>query len=211
MARSFDGVDDFIGGSSSPETGVPLTIAAWLYPTTTTINLSAVAAYTASDGSAAWIGITGSTGQVRAGIRTGGGAFGIALSSISATANAWNHFCGVFASNTSRSSYLNGGNKGTNTTNRALSTLDRLTIGARGTSSGETEFFPGLIAEVGIWEIALADDDVARLALGFSPRLIRPQSLVFYAPLIRDVQDIRGGLSLTTTGTTVADHPRIYA
>lgn len=210
MSRSFDGTDDFIGGASSPETGLPLTIAAWLYPTTTVINWSAATLSTASDGSAAWLGLAGSTGQIRAGIRTGGGAFGIAISSASATANTWNHACAVFTSNTSRAAFLDGANKGTNTTNRALSTLDRTTIGARGTSTGETEFFPGLIAEVGIWEIALADEDVARLALGFSPRLIRPQSLVFYAPLIRDIQDIRGGLTLTTTGTTVADHPRIY-
>jgi hypothetical protein len=40
---------------------------------------------------------------------------------------------------------------------------------------------------------------------------VRPQSLVFYAPLVRDLQDVRGGLTITNNnGATVAAHPRVY-
>jgi hypothetical protein len=40
---------------------------------------------------------------------------------------------------------------------------------------------------------------------------VRPQSLRFYAPLIRDLQDVRGGLTITNTNSaTVANHPRVY-
>ena len=51
----------------------------------------------------------------------------------------------------------------------------------------------------------------ASLAAGVCPLLVRPTSLVFYAPLVRTLtQDIRGGLTLTNTNTvTVGDHPRI--
>ena len=64
-------------------------------------------------------------------------------------------------------------------------------------------------AGAGIWNVALTAAEIASLAKGFSPRLIRPQSLAFYAPLIRETLDIRGGLTLTDSGSTVADHPRI--
>ena len=40
---------------------------------------------------------------------------------------------------------------------------------------------------------------------------IRPQSLVYYTPLIRDIQDLARGMTLTNTNSTVANHPRVYA
>lgn len=41
---------------------------------------------------------------------------------------------------------------------------------------------------------------------------IRPQNLVFYAPLIRDLIDQKGGLTNNNNnGATVANHPRVYA
>lgn len=71
----------------------------------------------------------------------------------------------------------------------------------------------GRVAEVGIWDVALDDDEIAALASGFSPLFIRPQSLVYYAPLIRDEDEDRvGGLSLTATNTpTVGTHPRVFS
>ena len=41
---------------------------------------------------------------------------------------------------------------------------------------------------------------------------VRPQSLVFYAPLVRNLQDVKGGLTISNNNTaTVAVHPRVYA
>jgi hypothetical protein len=69
-----------------------------------------------------------------------------------------------------------------------------------------------LIAEVGIWNAALTADEIASLADGMTCDKVRPQSLVFYVPLVRDLQDVRGGLSITNNNTaTVANHPRVYA
>ena len=69
----------------------------------------------------------------------------------------------------------------------------------------------GRIAEAAIWNVELTDAEVAILGKGFSPPFIRPESLVFYAPLIRDEDDDRvGGLSLTAYNTpTIASHPPI--
>jgi len=70
----------------------------------------------------------------------------------------------------------------------------------------------GLIAEVGIWNAALTADEIASLAAGMTCDKVRPQSLVFYAPLVRDLVDVKGGLTITNNNTaTVANHPRVYA
>ncbi len=70
----------------------------------------------------------------------------------------------------------------------------------------------GRIAEVGIWNAALTAEEIASLAKGMTCDKVRPQNLVFYAPLVRDLVDQKGGLTITNNnGATVADHPRVYA
>jgi hypothetical protein len=67
------------------------------------------------------------------------------------------------------------------------------------------------IAEVGIWNADLTAAEIASLAKGMTPNKVRPQSLVFYAPLVRDLTDQKGGLTITNNNAaTVANHPRIY-
>ena len=84
-------------------------------------------------------------------------------------------------------------------------------VGAR-TNTSVGLYFEGLIAECGIWNVALTADEIASLADGMTCDKVRPQSLVFYAPLVRDLVDVRGGLTITNNNTaTVADHPRVYA
>ncbi len=68
----------------------------------------------------------------------------------------------------------------------------------------------GRIAEVGFWSVTLTQDEITALAKGASPLSIRPQSLFFYAPLVRDAIELRNGSTLTVSGATVAEHPRIY-
>ena len=64
--------------------------------------------------------------------------------------------------------------------------------------SGATKqnYCDGSLAEAAIWNAALSDAEVAALATGVSPLLVRPGSLVFYAPLARDLLDRVGGLQL---------------
>jgi hypothetical protein len=70
----------------------------------------------------------------------------------------------------------------------------------------------GQIAEVGIWNAALTAAEVASLAKGMTCDKVRPQNLVFYAPLVRDLNDQKGGLTITNNnGATVAAHTRVYA
>ena len=70
--------------------------------------------------------------------------------------------------------------------------------------------FNGRIAEAAIYNRVITPDEAAMHAAGYSC-LHFQRGLIFYAPLIRDAQDIAGGLTPTITGTTIIDHPRIYA
>jgi hypothetical protein len=66
------------------------------------------------------------------------------------------------------------------------------------------------MAEFATWNATLTDAEIAALAAGFTADQIRPQSLQFYAPLIRDLVDLRAGRSITNVnGATVSTHPRI--
>lgn len=62
----------------------------------------------------------------------------------------------------------------------------------------------GRMAEVGFWNRVLSADEIAALAKRYAPPSF-PNSLVMYAPLIRDTYD-RYGKAATEDGTTVADH-----
>ena len=87
-----------------------------------------------------------------------------------------------------------------------------MTIGSREFDNTQGIFFNGLIAEVGIWNIALTANEIASLAQGMTCDKIRPQNLVFYTPLVRDLNDQKGRLTITNNnGATVANHPRVYA
>jgi hypothetical protein len=138
---------------------------------------------------------------------TGGPNF--AYTTAGYTANTWNHAAGVWTGLNSRTAYINGGNSGTNSSTQSATTLTRSQIGAN--ASAATNRMNGLIAEVGLWNAALTAAEIASLAKGMTCDKVRPQSLVFYAPLVRDLVDQKGGLTITNNnGATTANHPRIY-
>jgi hypothetical protein len=126
--------------------------------------------------------------------------------------NTWNHACGTYSANNSRTVYLNGGNAVTNTSLKVVTGLANVTIGGGFQNGLFVNPSNALIAEVGIWNAALTAAEIASLAKGMTCDKVRPQSLVFYAPLVRDLNDQKGGLTITNNnGTTIATHPRVYA
>jgi hypothetical protein len=119
----------------------------------------------------------------------------------------WNHGAGVFAASNSRRAFANGIGGSTATITRDLAGLDVIVVGAYTTNFSNAD-----IAEVGVWNVVLSDREIASLAKGMTCDKVRPQSLVFYAPLVRNVQDMREGVTITNENTaTVSDHPRVYA
>jgi len=119
------------------------------------------------------------------------------------------HCAMSFTPSTNFTAYLNGNVEATTSSGVPVSIFNStspLTIGYL-----PTNYFPGIISEVGIWNAALTAAEIASLAKGITCDKIRPQSLVFYAPLVRNLIDQKGGLTITNNNSaTVANHPRIY-
>lgn len=147
-----------------------------------------------------------------------GAGTGNATTSTTISADTWFHACGVYTSATSRAAFLNGGGKGTDATNRTPSGIDRTSVGMGDGSSASTPFAPagtGYLAEVGIWDAALTDAEVAVLATGVSPLAVRPQSLVGYWPIVGktspEINYVNGTAVLSVQGTlSAAPHPRVF-
>lgn len=69
----------------------------------------------------------------------------------------------------------------------------------------------GPYCSAAVWNVDLSAAEQLSLFKGFSPRRIRPQSLLWYAPCVREMVEIRGSNALTDTGArTVEAHPRAY-
>lgn len=211
MAWDFDGTDDYIEAALGANYDVPKTLACWFNSDTTNANKTLVAlaagSITEDLSPALRIQIT-STGVVQAVTSSGTGSNGIA-SGGSYASGTWHHAAGKFESSSSRYAYLDGivGIQGTATRSTG-GALDNHLIGQGSAGNNPAQPFNGRIAEVAIWDVALNDDEIASLAKGFRPDMIRPSKLLFYLPLVREVQDVRSGLTYTNSATAVAIHPR---
>jgi hypothetical protein len=186
-----------------------MTIAAWA---TTTLGSTTIIGATFNASSAhrnqLFVGSTSGALNCQA---VGGSATGAANSAgLLITNNTYFHACGVFPSATFREVFLNAQSVASNSTNiGSQNAPDTLFIGAR---NGPNFLYDGDIAEFGVWSAALTQPEIASLAKGMTCDKVRPQSLVFYAPLVRDLIDAKGGLTITNNnGATVVNHPRVYA
>ena len=211
MAYQFNGTNQTL--SAPLAQGVPCTFACWarstkaLFSSTQTLMFSDISPAVGVYGGNALAFL--STGELQAySIQQTPFLVSTSTSIGTYTQNVWQHCVGVWPSNSSRTSYLNG----------VESTTGSLTINTSpliiyvGVSGGNSDFYQGQIAEVGIWNAALTAAEIASLAKGMTCDKIRPQSLVSYAPLVRDLIDQKGGLTITNNnGATVATHPRVYA
>jgi hypothetical protein len=211
MAYNFTSASSqYLSMTSSPVSGPPLTLACWFNASQTTTSDYLVSVSNATNGYFA-LAIFGANAGDFVGafdFVTSGPNF--AYSTAGYTANTWTHAAGVWSALNSRTAYINGANSGTNSSTQSATTLTRAQIGAN--AAAVTNRMNGLIAEVGLWNAALTAAEIASLAKGMTCDKVRPQNLVFYAPLVRDLIDQKGGLTITNNnGATVANHPRVYA
>jgi hypothetical protein len=190
MGYNFTAANSRYLSAGQSATASPLTLAAWIRPTATGGNQTAVSVHASSNSDRCSIGVTSSaTRKIRAPHVNDGGAAQTLESTASFTDGQWCHACGVFTSTASRTVYLNGGSSASGTTNiGSLSAFNTTLVGANIASGSIGTYFNGDIAEVGIWNAALTAAEVASLAKGMTCDKVRPESLVFYAPLVRDLQ-----------------------
>lgn len=120
----------------------------------------------------------------------------------------WNTGCASFVTTTSRYAYVNAIPGVQNTVSVSVSGLNTLTLGALNSAFGG---YAGVtLARVAGWDVTLSDEEIASYAKGFSPRRIRPQSLKFYIPALRDLIEWRTGQAFATSGGTVVDQTLAY-
>ena len=216
MAYDFNGTNQSMQTASTPVNTPPFTFACWFnVDTLTSANGAVLLGISHPAGFSRYLMSMGQAPSPLYAFQTNAsnvGAFVISTTNVSTA--TWSHGAAVFASNTERSVFLNGGNNATNTTNNAPTNanITRIGIGAQFFNSTTNSPTDGKIAEVGIWNAALTAAEIASLAKGMTCDKVRPQSLIFYAPLVRDLIDQKGGLTITNNnGATVANHPRVYA
>lgn len=149
----------------------------------------------------------------------GAAAAGSAPTTSGYTANTWHAIAGIWLAAGERHAYIDGGNKGSNTTVvGAMANHDRTAIGAARDSS-VSGYYSGLIAETAIWDLTDwgANDAeretnfekvVASLAKGFTPSCFL-LGLKAYWPLVRGLNDGVSGFNMTASGTIVSSHPKI--
>jgi hypothetical protein len=127
--------------------------------------------------------------------------------------NQWQHFAGVYPSNSTRTAYLNGDFAGTAEGVRNPTSLTRISIGNR----PGNRTFPGNIAHAAIWNRVLAQSEIKALADGANP-LEYYDGLLHYWPgtIIRInnadfMEDVIGGAHarLENGAKWVADKPNV--
>lgn len=133
-----------------------------------------------------------------------------------ASTGTWSSALAVFAASNSKSLYLNGGNKVTNTSASAVTftDLNRFVIGGFGMGT-PYEIFDGQIMHSAIWTAALDDQEALSLHNGILPTRVRPASLLAYwsidgrtSPEIDIIN--RYELTLNNFSSTINDGPRIF-
>jgi hypothetical protein len=206
MTYEFNGAGSqyLSAGVTADGSTYPVTLAAWCHQSS--LSTGIICSVTSASGN--YFGIASlNTGPIRA-VHVGSGQ---ADTTTTAIAGTWNHACGVFTTASSRTAYLNAGGNATNSSVSATFTANQTLIGARRLSGVVGTYYTGLISEVGVWTAELTPEEIASLADGMTCDKVRPQSLVFYAPLVRDLIDYKGGLTITNNNTaTVANHTRVY-
>lgn len=209
--------------ASAPATDYPITMSAWIKVNTPVLAGCVSLFRVDNNGDTRMLRLlsvsNGTNCNFRAQvINTASGTNSAFVETMSRANNSdWVCITAVFSSSSLRSIYYNGTKEGEDTVTVALgAALQGMRIGSSVTAFdfpfSNNLFSNADIADVGIWNVALTAEEIASLAKGVSCARIRPQSLKFHAPLMRDLIDTRGGLAITNNNAaTVADHPRIFA
>jgi hypothetical protein len=212
MAYEFNGTNQDLRTSSAPVNAQnsPLTIAVFVNLRGSLTAFNGICAI--NDSNNAYTLFTTNLGKIgvsHSSVSTN--TFG-AISTNSISQNTWFHAAAVIPSISIRSVFLNGDKNQNTTSLSSIQASTNVSIGSRRAAGSFGLFGNIFAAEMGIWNAALTAAEVASLADGMTCDKVRPQSLVFYAPLVRDLIDQKGGLTITNNnGATVANHPRVYA
>jgi hypothetical protein len=217
VARDFDGSADYFYATASPLTAYGGTMACWFYADDLAFGTADKYLMSLADTSVAtsYVGLLLrdadsriACGVVNSGWRVWSGPV--------ASTGVWSHAAATFTGPSDISAYLNADSTGSVifASTPTWPTLGSVSVGALRRTS-VIAYFDGRVAEPAIWNVVLTQDELGMLAAGFSPLMVRPQNLVFYAPLFGRAgaagnEDAWVGSKLTQVSSPgLADHPRI--
>lgn len=157
----FDGTAGYVSLSAAPVNNMPISMAFWgNYNSTTTNRTGLEITRQAGD---SIIKVLETTNRWQASYLDSSGSAAAASTAV-VTTNQWNHVVGVFPSSSSRSIYLNGAGKVSDSTSKAGFTNSTTTLyGAHKTSSIASQFMSGRLADGMIWNRTLSDAEVQEL------------------------------------------------
>ena len=189
MSRTFKLSDDTYLERSPLLTVKPFTVASWFKPVLALPPLDRAIWFqgNATGGYSFMLQIEGTSvpdrGTLRA-VENENGVPARAQTSTLITAGIWQHGCGVFATNSDRRVFLDGGGKGTNATahDAFLVAHTVLNIGVQNIAP-LTRKMRGELGHVTIWSVALSDDEIASLGAGLHPLRMRGGDIVSYVPI----------------------------
>jgi hypothetical protein len=213
MAYDFDGTNDYIQAPLGTSYDVPVSISCWFNSDTTNANKTlvtlAIGLVGQNTSNGFHLRIT-SGAQVQATIANGAGSNSAAVGTY--TLQNWHHGAAVFYTTGSRYAFCDAVRSSQSTAVRTVNTNpNNIIIGqGSGGSFNPAQPFNGRIAEVGIWNVGLTDAEIAMLAKGIKPIYVRPESLLYYIPLVRDINDHVGGLTFTFEVIGDSAHSRRY-
>jgi hypothetical protein len=220
-----DGNSEYLSYADAIVPAVPLTIACWFRTDDATVNqaLASIAYGSSNTNYFLLWAIRSGAGSHPSEIWAttyGQGVSGTAYSGNTFSANMWHHAAAVFGGSSSRVAYLDASAGSEDTTPVTPVSLNRTAIGCLYRSSIGS-YMSGRIGEVGIWSAELTADELASLAAGYAPSLVRPDQLYAYIPLRRELsssdkypiynyEPLGSPLSFSENGSPVtAAHPGI--
>lgn len=217
MSYLFNSGTDIIRGSFNSTYAKPITIAAFVKVTSHPLAISGFAAIgnQDSDNSDSFlIGTRATVDQWRAHAQ----AADDTTNTVSYTINidgVWAGIIGKLTTNSSRDIYVQAlANTAHASALKAIS--DTLKYVAIGDNLQGTQEFPGLVAEVAMWNMTLADGDITDYMNGVAASGIQAANLIGYWSLNSDTgatvpnAGIDAGGTLTVTNATFdSDHPTI--
>ena len=196
-------------------TGTALTVVCWLRPDTIGAEDEIISKRDSGSTDFQYSLHIASGGAIGFRIGDGGGTFDTAAGGTAVTTGVWHHLAGVKNGTgvNALKGYCDGVEQASVTSNVAIGDSAQALVFGR-ISNSDTNITDGLLAEIAIWNVALSPGELAALAKGVSPLLIRPQSLKGYWPLLgtgSPERDYSGqGNAATIVGSVAAgNHPPV--
>jgi len=215
MARSFNGSTDRIDYAPSVDiSSNPFSISLFIDYNSLSGTQYTLNSESATEATAVTLQKNNNIGTHSLFIDTNGTTLNRVSLGAATIAAGFQHLCatwdGVLTDRTGINMYLDGvsgSSGGTNGTGTADVTSTRWSIGGR--QVDDLRNVDGNIADVAVWDAELTASEVLSLSLGLSALFVRPQSLVFYAPLVNSQHDVVGGIDGALDGTGTFAHPPI--